>query len=283
MFQLKKIVPMFLTIFLIFTSVVSATESSITYSKEYNDFHRIHSVIVENGWGYLNEKNLLQITATADDLTITKEEYSKYLADIQSINNVVEEGGAIFDQNFNFYVRSLEEYKEFKDNTTSDNLDNLLILRSDNTIVPFSDPGAPPFKNMYSIAGINKTTVHNYFADMLNTLILSGMPNAGAIAYSNTVGFFVDKVKPGGAWDYKIVSGWGPWYNQLDLNFHSSREIQIAAYAGNYNYGFVGRELFTLSELLAAGDGISLITQQKLDGEDDKIPIRRGYSESAYY
>ncbi|KGE17118.1 hypothetical protein PWYN_20970 [Paenibacillus wynnii] len=76
--------PVFPTVFLIFTSVVSAKESSDPKSKDYNDFHRIHAIIVENGWGYLNEENLLQITATADDLTISAEVYSEYLTDMKS-------------------------------------------------------------------------------------------------------------------------------------------------------------------------------------------------------
>ncbi|MNO27153.1 hypothetical protein D3C76_170220 [compost metagenome] len=282
----KKATIMFLSIFFLFSSLAEASSNesvNTNLNLEVDVFERIHSVVSQNKLAYLDGQNQLIITATADDLQISNSEFIEYVKIIKSINNVVKEGAAAFNPDFDFYVRTPEEYSNYKDSLGNIGNENLLIIQNDNSIVPFSDPGAPAYKNIYALARANRTELKDYYADTLNTLIYSGQPNPGATAYSLAVGYFVERVKPGGLWDYKIISGYGPWHNLLDCQFYSSREIQNAAYVGNYTYGFIGRELFSLSILLAGGDGVSIITGKKPDGEEDKAPIRRGFNEGAYF
>ena len=77
-----------------------------------------------------------------------------------------------------------------------------------------------------------------------------------AHGYIKTVEFFVNKVKPGGDWDFKSQDDWALdsskkyLYNGIELRYDD---------IGNIHYGYVGRVLFSESVLLIAGGGIQII------------------------
>ncbi len=73
-----------------------------------------------------------------------------------------------------------------------------------------------------------------------------------------TVVFFIDKVKPGGEWDFKSQESWNLnasktyKYNNVTLRYDD---------IGNIHYGYVGRVLFSEENLLKAGGFVQICTK----------------------
>lgn len=255
--------------------------SSVTYGaavsaspQPINSVKELHEFVVQNGFASLNDRGQIVINADANKLGVSEELYKDYVSDMNSVNAGVETGGLEFDDNLQIHVLTENEMIiEFTNNNK-----NLIVEENGNLIQPFGDPGGPALRNVYSLAQSNRNTLETFYQSVIDSGKYQPHPPD---AYSASVSYFVAKVRPGGDWDYKVVSGYGPWYNEYTCVFKNNvREVQNAAYIGNYNYGYVGRFLFSLNVLLAGGDGVSIVTGKKPDGEDDKAPIRRGYNES---
>ena len=75
--------------------------------------------------------------------------------------------------------------------------------------------------------------------------------------YKDTLTFFVNKVKPGGDWDFKSQKDWALDSNTTyAYNFTELRYDDI----GNIHYGYVGRVLFSSDILLLAGGAVQIYT-----------------------
>ena len=73
--------------------------------------------------------------------------------------------------------------------------------------------------------------------------------------YIDTVTYFVDKVKPGGDWDFKSQEDWA-----LDSNTtyaYNGTELRYDD-IGNIHYGYVGRVIFSSYMLLFAGGAVQI-------------------------
>ncbi|MFB5759570.1 polymorphic toxin type 44 domain-containing protein [Paenibacillus medicaginis] len=116
-------------------------------------------------------------------------------------------------------------------------------------------------------------------ANLYRTLS-SGIGSDPAAAYSGTAGYWVGKVRPKGAWDYKTVPGYTPYNKLWTARVKNGTEFRTSEWFGNYNYGFTGKELFSLSMLFAGGDGAGILFGNGPDNEEDKASIRQGYNES---
>lgn len=270
---MKKVLPLLFICFLLFNGLALASPSN-NDSEVITTPQEIHKVVVANHWGSLTTAGQLVVNVTAADLGVSDTLFNQYLSDVSNLNNAVKEGLLTFNYNLEMNVLTPEEYKDYAVQ------EGINFRIQSQFIVPFSDPGAPPFRNAYSIAAGNLATLKNFYNSAMTSYMYSGYPNAGAMAYSASIGFFIGKVQEGGEWDYKVQPGWSPWYNQFTFAFRSGTEVQNSAYLGNYNYGYVGKYLFSLSVLIAGGDGVSILTGKHPDGEDDKAPIRRGYNEN---
>lgn len=71
-------------------------------------------------------------------------------------------------------------------------------------------------------------------------------------------GYWIAKVEPNGDWDYKTQHGYSP-YNKTfccgySRNFHMH---QTSEWIGNYNYGYTGKLLFSLSVLKLGSNAVS--------------------------
>lgn len=75
---------------------------------------------------------------------------------------------------------------------------------------PFGDPGVPPLKS-YSLAQSNRSELEGFYWSVVDSNKYNPFP---IDPYLSVVGYFVGKVRPGGDWDYKVVPGYGPWYNE---------------------------------------------------------------------
>lgn len=84
----------------------------------------------------------------------------------------------------------------------------------------------------------------------------------------------------GGDWDYKVVPGYSPYYKEWTAVQRYTTSTKTSEWFGNYNYGFTGSYLFSLSTLLAGGDGVSLIFHHTMDDLQDKTDVTQGYNES---
>ena len=75
--------------------------------------------------------------------------------------------------------------------------------------------------------------------------------------YVESTVYFVDKVKPGGEWDFKSQSSWNLdanttySYNGIELRYDD---------IGNIHYGYVGRVLYNQNILLMAGGFVQIFT-----------------------
>lgn len=103
-------------------------------------------------------------------------------------------------------------------------------------------------------------------------------------AFDFTLGWWVGKVKEGGDWDYKVKEGYSPWYKEFTMIMYNGfREVHNSKWLGNYNYGYTGEFLFSLSTLLKGGDAISELINGVPDEPEVKGTIERGYAEAYYF
>ncbi|MCC3372449.1 polymorphic toxin type 44 domain-containing protein [Cohnella sp. REN36] len=268
----KRIIPIVVAGCLLLTSFVSASPSQNV--NNISEVQKVHRSVVQKNLAILNEEGQIVVNANADDLGISETLFDEYMGYMQSVNYCVKEGIASFGKDLEVNMSSPEEYVEYLENKPQYKIQDNLIVVS-----PFSDPAAPP-KNVIALARLDRALLEEFYAETLRAYLYAGSTSPATLAYGAAVGYFIDKVKPGGAWDYKVVAGYSPWYTTFTCTFLNAVEIQNSAYIGNYVYGYTGRYLFSQTILLAGGDGVSIITGKKPDGEDDKAPIRRGYSEA---
>ena len=87
-------------------------------------------------------------------------------------------------------------------------------------------------------------------------------------------------MKKNGAWDYKVSSDYGPYNKKWSMVLKNSIAVHTAEWFGNYNYGFIGKVLFSLSELKGGSQLVSLVWSHKLDDAEDTSAITVGYGES---
>ena len=124
----------------------------------------------------------------------------------------------------------------------------------------------------------NRTELKNYLhkMELLKETNPSIAPGAALLSY------WIGKVQPGGAWDYKSVPGYAP-YNTIfcltygisdkKTNYHRTSEFM-----GNYNYGFTGRMMFPLTVLKLGSNGAA--GNPFKPDTDDYPAIEEGYSDA---
>ncbi|MGG6313780.1 polymorphic toxin type 44 domain-containing protein [Paenibacillus macerans] len=186
---------------------------------------------------------------------------------MDDVNFAISVGGVSFDSNFDIKVASQNEIT----NIVFSN--DLIKKRIDEGLVhPYSDPGAPPTLQAYHIASNN----YDYMERYLNAIAggILGDPNKAVTA---PIEMWVGKVKPNGEWDYKAVNGYKPYNKEWTAYTRNSIEIKTSEWFGNYNYGFTGSFIFSLSTLYTGGDLVSQIKNGAPDDFSDKQAIAQGY------
>ena len=143
------------------------------------------------------------------------------------------------------------------------------------SLVTLGKPSGLPKLNAYKIAQNNRNEIINF----MNTILVSN-PSQPAAATSATIGYWVGKVKTGGAWDYKNVKGFTPYNKKWNAVQRYTTSTKTSEWFGNYNYGFTGSVLFSKKILLAGGDAVSWVHNGETDSKEDKAAIKQGYNES---
>lgn len=101
-------------------------------------------------------------------------------------------------------------------------------------------------------------------------------------AHTITTGVWVDYVREGGEWDYKLKNG---FKGRLFDSTTSSNPVLITGgftgeYFGNFNYGYTGRFLFALSILYT---GSAVVAGGWKKGAHDRPAIKAGYDAAGVY
>ncbi|WP_019914589.1 polymorphic toxin type 44 domain-containing protein [Paenibacillus sp. HW567] len=241
-------------------------------SQETDQLKALHQEIINKGLISLNEDGQIVLNdETFDVLKVNSQLQDNYIENIGRINFLLEQGGVYLDNNFNLQMGSSEGISQ---SISERNLE----AKQNQIVTPFSDPGAPPFLYAYSIATQNYNGMYDVWSSL--ALGIYGNPIA-ALSYTTT--WWVERVKPGGIWDYKVVSGYSPYYKQWTAFVKGGgTQIRTTEWFGNYNYGFTGKLLFSLGILYTGGDVVSKITGGAPDDFQDRANIAQGYNENTF-
>ncbi|HBQ86066.1 MAG TPA: hypothetical protein DD811_06270 [Syntrophomonas sp.] len=192
---------------------------------------------------------------------------------MENINEIIQLGVASFDENFDLKVASPEETiniiserdkKLQQSGTRSTNkFDTQSIM-----------PTSLPVLDAYAIASDNYEIISDYF-DAIQVY-------APWSAYPSTVSYWISKIKERGAWDYKVQPGYSPYNKQWQTLTLYTSSVRTSEWFGNYNYGFTGRFLFSLSILHAGGDGASYVFNHTIDDQEDRDAVTFGYNDCGY-
>ncbi|TRZ38514.1 hypothetical protein CEQ21_24315 [Niallia circulans] len=259
---------------------------------------QLHTEVVKNGYASLNDNGQIVINANAEDLNVSGELFNQYLVEMGQLNDGITEGVMNFNEDFQIEFATQEEILENLETEApqvvieDENSEITVIEKSPKFGVLRVVDGGYPKKNIQSLVENNRKQFEKIYKDNLTAQKYSGGNSVNA--YNATASWFVAKVQPGGSWDYKVVSGYKPWDNKINGYFYSGYKVVNAAYIGNYNYSYTGELLFSKNDLLRAGDAVSAVTtfisnakkgkfKAQFDGEDDKIPVRKGYDDAVKY
>lgn len=254
--KLEKIAIVFLFMFacLLVSSPVYASETHI----ELNTFDEIHNKFIDLQLIKLDNDGKLVIDEKVDELVIDSSLLTEYKKKIEAVNFTVDEGINWYDENLQIQSLSAEEIEE--------------KVYQDYQKRKVKEPQIIPMAAYLDV----KSLVARNYNSVENVLRANGVTKATA--------YWVGKVKPKGAWDYKSVSGFSPWNKTFTMKLpNGATEIHNRKWLGNYNYGYTGRLLFDLKTLLNAGNLVSKVLNGIPDDYQAKEAITRGFNHGIKY
>lgn len=163
------------------------------------------------------------------------------------------------------------EISEFSHNNIMDS-----ESRPSDSIMATSSHGCGlTYKNVRSICSNNDSIIKGFYNDMVTTLRLD--PSCGIDPWLSTASYWVAKVKNYGVWDYKRVSGF-PSNFCCKYGSSSAYKHKTSEWLGNYNYGYTGKFLFSLSVLHLGSAVVSGMPSK--DRVTDWPAIDEGYNDA---
>ena len=195
---------------------------------------------------------------------ISNADYNKIVSDMDVMNASIELGIVSFNQIDGMFVTT--------DLTTFTN--NLSALPSNNKLISAQEVGVRATNlNLGSLVSAN-------YADLEDYLITQMSYNPSG-AHAATTGVWLARVRPGGIWDYKSSEDYGAdyrteYYCTYGLN-NSKTGIRTTEFMGNYNYGYTGSMLYTLSILKAGSTAVSGFNPKDVE---DYPAITEGYNDA---
>ena len=211
----------------------------------------------EAGDVFVDDEGKLQVADTLAE-KVDNETFKKFKRDMQTMNYCLEIGAYEFNPiTGDFEAVPINEY-----------------LANNKDI-----QGAAPLNARAATLALGNMVHTNYME--IKTIYQSTMAYAPESAWASTVGIWVNRVKPGGIWDYKSSEDYGAYYGTeyyctYGLN-NSKRGIRTTEFMGNYNYGYTGRILFSLADLKRASEIVA--GAPELDANDQPI-IEEGFYDS---
>ncbi|MBX4159948.1 MULTISPECIES: polymorphic toxin type 44 domain-containing protein [Priestia] len=249
-------------LFLLSQGNVLAAENVQIKENVYQEAASSHLLTVtENGQVEAKDESLVEKLADNDS------EYKDFTDTVDSINYLVEKDVAKVNNDFNIEMLSPEEITEVAHNSYA----------SAETSQKFStfavDTGLTSL-NLKRLVESNRKELEKFNASVLKT--------SPGSAYNATVGYFVGKVQEGGPWDYKVRSGYKPWYKEFNASTYNGKKVINSEYIGNYNYAYTGELLFSKKTLLIGGGAVGVGVGQPEDSKDKDV-ITKGYNDAVKY
>lgn len=250
--------------------------NSNSIQQDVEELRDIHNHAIKAGLCTLRG-NMLEVNVDIAVLEISEEAAKKYSAFISSLNDIADLGVLTFNSDFSVSTLPAEEVTRII--YERDQAQQNTNMQSDNTFDEQNTIGnlgqlrrTPPILNAYSIAKSNWTQLINYYTAIAVTEPIS--------AWTNAVAWWVAKVRPNGAWDYKTVSDYSPYNKLWCAVLKNTTSVKTTEWFGNYNYGFTGKVLFSQSELLNASKMVSYGYSGVPDSAEDQAAIKQGYNEA---
>ena len=258
---MKKLLTFSLLLFGLFLMSPDLTKASSL--SDLDSTRELHLELKDKGFVYLNEEGLIVISDDFSSLGINGDLAEEYKEVVNILNSNLEAGIISIDKDLDIQPVDVSEVAETVYENDKKNEDNGISLMS-------------TYLNVTSLVETNTRQLEDQY-----NAVYSYSPNS---AYSFSVGWWVGKVREGGAWDYKVVSGFSPWYKTFSMGLYSGTEVHNSKWLGNYNYGYTGQFLFSERILLAGGDAISLALNWVPDSQDVKNTISRAFRDGrAHY
>lgn len=250
----------------------------IAYGEKNKDYWR---ELIQHNYLVVNDKGICIDMARISNIEL--ETYAHSIMDkLPSWNSALKEGSIIWDKVkkefyspvFDFqYVQSLcKSSKSSKLNDTY--MNNIYLWKGDcgnssHSLKGFVCDCNYIRKNATLTATQNYNHIDNYYNDML--ILSATSPNISP--WGATVGHWISLVEPNGAWDYKVF-----WLsNPYCFSIHGLGGYHFTSeWFGNYNYGFTGKRLFSLTVLHAGSFAVSGFNPS--DVTTDWPAIDLGYS-----
>lgn len=167
-----------------------------------------------------------------------------------------------------FKMKYFENFKMYIDNLIRD---KQISLNEDLSIVDESNNKILSMTKGRTFDLLSEADRH---IDEFRSYILS--IRNGLVGINATL-WWIDKVKSGGIWDYKVYLGYNQYYDVVELGKMSGESI------GNFHYGYVGHFYYPENVLLAAGDLYQGLTSDDItdlknykDSPEDKRDIEWG-------
>lgn len=246
---------------------------NLNYTEQEQSIHKYNGdFIVEDN--KISIKNLSNLSI--EDI----EEVDLLLKDLNLLN---EYGNIYLKENGSIAFRNIDEITKFKSDESNNNY-NIDISKSDNEIVPFYDPDAPPF-NLELTVRANTQYLQNYYNDLMDLMIK--YPHMTIMPALQTDIEFASKVAEKQPWDYKRVIGWN---NYRTCIINGKIYALTGEDIGNIHYAYVGRSRgFSTTTLCKAGGLVQTLTSKGAnlfqfsydsyyDDPNDQVAIRRGAS-----
>jgi hypothetical protein len=285
---MKKLLTKLLTLLLALValsniSLAAPAEVTQIKSTDYDDIQQyidelrdIHKHAIEAGLCTLNG-NSLAVNIDIHVLDISEESAQNYASFISNLNDIAELGVITINNDFSISTLPSEEATKIiyerdqaQMNTSSQSSNAFDIQKVVES--PSQLKQTRPTLNAYSIAKSNWSQLMNYY-----TAVAVTSPTS---AWTSTVAWWVAKVKPGGAWDYKSLSGYSPYNKTWNAVQKNTTSTKTSEWFGNYNYGFTGKALFSLNTLLSASKMVSYGYSHAPDSDEDIAAVTQGYNEA---
>ncbi|SDZ68439.1 toxin 44 [Evansella caseinilytica] len=241
---------------------LGVTNAASNFS-EIQTTEELHQELKNQKMILLDENGMIALPDNIDSLGAKQNLIDEYINMIDLTNQQIEDGIISMDQELNVEPFTVEEVAD-------------KVYQLDQKQNETLQPQADSCISLVHLVEKNRDELEEVFRTQLAVNPTS--------AYTFAVGWWVGKVMEGGAWDYKIQPGYAPWYKTFCMLHYNGVVLEHnSKWLGNYNYGYTGELLFSLSVLHAGGDAISYALNWRPDGKEAKDAIEWGFSDAYWF
>ena len=206
--------------------------------------------MLDEGQLLINSQGRFELASDRAESTLSVDQYTDLCYRILLLNSSIALGTAKITQDGHGidFVTDLSALTSFGDTTANQEVEAidhaLYEMLETRAVVRSSHQCTYNKLSLGFMVSANKKIIEDYYQS-----ILAVNPTA---ATNSTIGYWIARVQEGGVWDYKRNSEIGPWDNISCCDYWTyTNAHRTAEWIGNYNYGYTGAFLFSLSVLKA--------------------------------